>query len=471
METKKDYLQREAFINRLVSIINLVNNDSSNQKGSISIAVNGQWGCGKSFVLDLLEEKISPVQSMDTFDNRYHVIRYNCWENDYYQEPSIALISAVLEQITELSDKVKVRLSILLKEIRNHGIDIVKAAAKERWGEPATKVIEILDKTKSEIESEKKKQEAYDENSSFNKIIKEVRKSLESISEEKTIVLLIDELDRCQPSYAITVLERLHHVFYGLKNCIMILAIDQKQLNESIKQIFGTEVSVDQYMRKFVDLTLSLDNGSPTSNLENKFSSYFCMFSDEIGRARVAHSMVGIFKNTNLDMRTQEKIIELSRAGHKLACSSVDSTFLMLFEVVYVTYKMLNKEFQSDSQSDSINNSNALHLIAAVDRSIEGHETYSLGHVDVRNFIKYLGDKFSLNMSKWKKVHGQRTYYHLEDTSDVTEELLLPIFIDTVLSNSPHVYFSGSVDSSVVPNLEEWLIAGRNFVDLMDVLI
>ena len=62
--------------------------------------------------------------------------------------------------------------------------------------------------------------------------------TLQEIAEERTNVLVVDELDRCIPQYAIKVLERLHHIFYGLTNVVVVIAMDRNQLEHSVEEMF-----------------------------------------------------------------------------------------------------------------------------------------------------------------------------------------------------------------------------------------
>lgn len=94
---KLDILNREEFVDQL---INLTENISFN-KATTSFAINGAWGCGKSFVLDMFEEKLSRYQSEETEKEKYFIIRYNCWKYDYYEEPLIAIVSTIIEVIEE----------------------------------------------------------------------------------------------------------------------------------------------------------------------------------------------------------------------------------------------------------------------------------------------------------------------------------------------------------------------------------
>ena len=70
---KLDILNREEFVQQL---LRFVDNVSSN-KTSTCFAINGPWGCGKSFVLDMFEEQLGLIQSEETYTDKYFVIRYN----------------------------------------------------------------------------------------------------------------------------------------------------------------------------------------------------------------------------------------------------------------------------------------------------------------------------------------------------------------------------------------------------------
>ena len=94
---KLDILNREKDVQRLIT---LVENISAN-KSSVSFALNGAWGCGKSFVLDMFQERLEATQSQDTCKDKYFVIRYNSWKFDYYEEPLVAIVAAMISIIEE----------------------------------------------------------------------------------------------------------------------------------------------------------------------------------------------------------------------------------------------------------------------------------------------------------------------------------------------------------------------------------
>lgn len=57
----------------------------------------------------------------------------------------------------------------------------------------------------------------------------------------------MDELDRCLPAYTIKVLERLHHIFTDIDNVIVIIAMDKKQVEHVVGQIYGvSDIDIDR---------------------------------------------------------------------------------------------------------------------------------------------------------------------------------------------------------------------------------
>lgn len=70
---KQDILGRTKFVNSIVDFINVL----SEGKRGCCFAIDGKWGTGKTYVLDMLEEELNQIQSEDTADNRYFVFHYN----------------------------------------------------------------------------------------------------------------------------------------------------------------------------------------------------------------------------------------------------------------------------------------------------------------------------------------------------------------------------------------------------------
>ena len=94
MENEKiDILNRESFVGVLCKIIDTYQQNKQNG----SFAVYGAWGTGKSFVLDKVKDELEK----DNDKGKYIVIDYNVWAYDYYDEPLIALLVAIMDDLAK----------------------------------------------------------------------------------------------------------------------------------------------------------------------------------------------------------------------------------------------------------------------------------------------------------------------------------------------------------------------------------
>ena len=83
-----DHLSRQPYLDLLKSIIA---NQKDNPTG-YSFAIDGEWGCGKTWILTELEKQLA-----EDSDNKYLIFHYNAWENDFYDEPLVAILSVMVE--------------------------------------------------------------------------------------------------------------------------------------------------------------------------------------------------------------------------------------------------------------------------------------------------------------------------------------------------------------------------------------
>ena len=68
------------------------------------------------------------------------------------------------------------------------------------------------------------------------------------------LFILVDELDRCRPTYAIEMLERVKHLF-NVDNVVFVLATDTDQLSSAIKAVYGAGFDSPRYLNRFFDQT------------------------------------------------------------------------------------------------------------------------------------------------------------------------------------------------------------------------
>lgn len=155
--------------------------------------------------------------------------------------------------------------------------------------------------------------------------------ALADLSEKRPVVLIVDELDRCLPEYAVKVLERLHHIV-GETQIILITAVDASRLAHSIYNVFyGTPAKeeevrpfFDKYMTKFVDIVIPLPAGKPDAGTGNLLMGlekgyeewryfFYMVFNKSFLLDCVSQIMEGIPR------RDQEKIFKQVKLCHELA--------------------------------------------------------------------------------------------------------------------------------------------------------
>ena len=90
----------------------------------------------------------------------------------------------------------------------------------------------------------------------------------------------MDELDRCRPSYAVRLLERIEHYFIN-DRITFVFSVNLEQLQHTIKNFYGNDFDACRYLDRFFDLRLSLPPINTTKyynylNLSNNIMGIEC---------------------------------------------------------------------------------------------------------------------------------------------------------------------------------------------------
>ena len=269
-----DYLSRQPYLDLLKSIIV---NQCDNSSG-YSFAIDGEWGSGKTWILTELEKQLT-----EDAEKNYLIFHYNAWKNDFYDEPLVAIISVMIEKLNHVTSQkslYEAAIDELLRQASADLLTLVSGIVKEVTKIDAEKIIRRKKGFFRRIK-ENTKLSAKEINTlvPLQHTLQEVRNNLKKLSEKFNIILIVDELDRCLPEYAIKVLERLHHICNEMP-VIQILAINKKSLADSISKVYGkdfshnseadawTNIFFESYLQKFVDIIIPLPNGKIDTKLE-----------------------------------------------------------------------------------------------------------------------------------------------------------------------------------------------------------
>lgn len=255
----EDLIGREDFVENVLNLI-----DYSDSKRGWCFAINGEWGCGKTFVLNMIEQKLS-------LDENVVLIKYDAWKNDFYKDPLIAILYNLLdnEQIKHLSSTFVSALKKGLLTISN----IFKFnPTYENFIEKSANIVKGLTKEDS-VEA---KAPVVNEFLSYNESLNIFKTELTKITKIKKLVILVDEVDRCSPDYALSVLNRLHNLF-DLPNVFVLVAINKQILSNALTTLYGIEENTN-YFDKFFDLTLNLSNFGSKDLIKNQCFKFLSQY-------------------------------------------------------------------------------------------------------------------------------------------------------------------------------------------------
>lgn len=277
---KLDVLDRIPFVERTMNLLRGLRDN----RQSMAFSINGKWGCGKTFVLDLLAKRIKEEnETHPAKEKQFIFIRYDCWKYDYYSEPVVALVSAMQDAIQ--GNTKEGNIDYVGRDIEDIGKKL-GTWLLERGGKflDAQFGIDICQKLidtfiKNNPEECRK---GFDSNYSLTKALEELRNIMKSIAQNGTLIVVVDELDRCLPEYMIRVLERLHHLFEGIDNIILIIATDRKQLEHTIEHVYGKGTDAFAYLQKIIQFEISLGLGMMGEEmvLRQKFENYLTCFDE-----------------------------------------------------------------------------------------------------------------------------------------------------------------------------------------------
>lgn len=356
-ESMVDLLNRQEFVDNMIKVTETL----ANNKKNVCYAVNGSWGVGKSFVLDMFERQIQAIQSEETATNKYMLFHYNCWSYDYYEEPLIAIVSSMLDQIEEKENFIPIELESKFKSIlKIIGGGLVSKAINfvgEKTGVDFQQVVDVIENGNEDSAKELEQKYSFDKYLTFKKTLQALRKTILSLSKEKTIIFVVDELDRCLPEYAIKVLERLHHMFDGIYNLQLIISLDKLQFGHVITQIYGKDTNVDKYLAKFIDFEMKLDEGNLNDEFNIKFDYYlqnFDYINSATGNQDVKHFKDNIF--AGIEIRTCIKIIDKCNLIHNMMNSTEEKKdySFMCVEVAFAVMKYWGIDLLADKPTFNI---------------------------------------------------------------------------------------------------------------------
>ena len=416
---KEDTFDRGKDIREFIEGLELI-------EGNAFISLDAKWGDGKTFFVRQIEEtlkyfrakqmeteekllkdlesyeylKESVAVKETTVEHIYLPVYYNAWMYDDHNDPLMSLLLVMTKQCggaynTKINTKslgerllaVASSLPISIKKIN-----------------PAT-IIKDLQEGKMDILSAVKTEEDIKEcvRDVFNDII---------VEEAEKLVVFIDELDRCKPSFAIEMLERIKHYFDD-ERIIFVVSLNKEQLIHTISNYYGSEFDSTRYLNRFFDVSINLPEISRYQKQKVQ-----CTNSERFWITLIADELSDYYGFSLRDKLIYKSSIE-SLPRDVGDAFSQDKMYLNIFEVIIVLLDMVDaKEKKAFLEGKS-------NILIDLMPRIEIYKKYILRSfgIDIRDDCEEkLTEKYKLVQEVYEYVFGRDTEEYFKE-ADISRNL------------------------------------------------
>lgn len=297
-----DLLNREADGERLSKIVEAVSDP-------MTIAIDGAWGSGKSVFLKCWVGEHSKSQ-----DHLARPVYFDAFAHDFMNDPLIALVSVIDERISgdeSLWAKGWQTAKTVAPKLARFGIRLGLAAATVGGTEIANAVGDAAIEKAAEI-LDGETQKFWAAENSKRAAIQEFRNALAEMAKQQKLVIVVDELDRCRPDFALSLLEIAKHLF-DVPDVVFVFGTNMDALAHMATARYGSGIDGRQYLNKFISVSIEWKPKQTVSgpeiqkyfkaraaNIENKTSRQSLFLDKGLDFAkRVSHSNVLQFRDIN----------------------------------------------------------------------------------------------------------------------------------------------------------------------------
>ena len=395
-------------------------------EGNAFISLDAKWGDGKTFFVRQIEEtlkyfrakqmeteekllkdlesyeylKDSVAVKETTVEHIYLPVYYNAWMYDDHNDPLMSLLLVMIKQCGEAYNT-KINTKSLGKRLLAVASSLPISIKKVN---PA-KLINDLQEGKLDILSAVKTEEDIKEcvRDVFNDII---------VEKAEKLVVFIDELDRCKPSFAIEMLERIKHYFDD-ERIIFVVSLNKEQLIHTISNYYGSEFDATRYLNRFFDVSINLPEISRYQKQKVQ-----CTDSERLWITLIADELSDYYGFSLRDKLIYKSSIESIPREIGDACSS-DKVYLIIFEVIVVLLDMVDaKEKKAFLEGKS-------NILIDLMPRIEIYKKYILRifGIDIKDdCVEKLTEKYKLVQEVYEYVFGRDTEEYFKE-ADISRNL------------------------------------------------
>ena len=338
---KYDLLDRKEPVEILTHLVGSI-------EGPCVLAVNAAWGTGKTTFLRIWAQYLR--------NQGFPVIEFNAWETDFTEDPFVALSSELTDGLSKYTDD---PLPEKVAAAKNAAKEVIKRAIPSIIRVATAGILDLSSLTEKEIgqffasyaqERLAGYQEARKSIQNFRTVLQDMASTLAESSQNRPLVVVIDELDRCRPSYAVELLEVAKHLF-SVNYIVFVLAINRSELAHSIRSLYGSDFDGDGYLRRFFDIDLQLPDPEREKFINalleaihiDQFFTRMHMHGRESQLEHDAFKLLRVFLvKSDLSLRIIAQAIH--RLGLMLASLRSDQPPFIILVVVVLILRMINSD-------------------------------------------------------------------------------------------------------------------------------
>lgn len=278
-ETERDFLNFGTVATTVSQIIESANGQP------VSIGISGSWGVGKSSMIKLIQNRLNTEPGKED-EKKYLFVEFNAWLYQGYDDARASLMEVIARtlaseaesqetavdktkellsrinwlRVAKLSAGSAAALAVGLPPVGLIG-SVFNAGRELLEGEPTTAEIDTMQKAGESAIGAGRELLKPIMPSSPPQEIEAIRQGFESALQEMglTLIVLIDDLDRCLPETAISTLEALR-LFLFLKNTAFVIAADAKMIRHAVRKHFDgiDDVLVTNYFDKLIQIPIQV---------------------------------------------------------------------------------------------------------------------------------------------------------------------------------------------------------------------
>lgn len=273
-----DKFNRKQYADFLKSMIDNSEKYKRNTDGSsYVIAIDSSWGTGKTYFTDMFENYLLGYDGREekNLNDCYAVVRFDAWKNDFWNNAFEPFVMSVLENDIFYENIEEGNAKSLMGNMLSAAVTITKGIVKKKLEDYIDG--DALEKAVDEFSGGLKNFVLHDisvfgEYKKFKEEMEQFKEALTNlVTGKRKLVIIIDELDRCKPIFAIQLLEIVKHLF-DIPGLTFIFMIDIEQLSHSVKTVYGHGMDATGYLCRFFDYITRMPKPSIKTYIETNLA-------------------------------------------------------------------------------------------------------------------------------------------------------------------------------------------------------